>query len=206
MEVKLEQIKTQPETITASSTPQAKEMMTVPEISPKEKKKIPRPSASKKYPGQIMVGVAKLGLNLLQYSNDQIDKLIIEIICKDFLGKSKEDYKINNVEKIRSYFITNEADNLLTRAIKTKFLALVITFFKDEHYRNWLNKDFKGAQENKTWYIINKVALMDRILYNKKTHFALDMDSNPYLAGNLTVDDSMFGELKKKIKTEDSNN
>lgn len=161
-----------------------------------------RPSASKKYPGQIMLGIGKLALNLFQFSDDPYCKKLLDIVLKEIMGKNKEEYKINTVEKIRSYFVVEEEDDIETREVKLRFKALILNFFQDKYYNYWINNLFKGTPDNKAWYALNKICLEDKILYNKRVHFFIDSASSPYEMGKLTVDDPL-DEVKKKVKKEE---
>jgi hypothetical protein len=170
--------------------------------NPKKKANKLRPSASKKYSGQIMLGVGKMAISLLQFSIQPIDKLVIEKVMKEILGKSNEEYKINTIEKIRSFFVVVEEDDLISRAIKLKFHMLIIHFFGDQYYNFWLTKLFKGSEVNKRWYELNKINLIDKILHNKRVNFFMDASESPYETGNLTVKDEL--ELfNKKVKIEE---
>lgn len=107
-----------------------------------------------------MLGISKLGLSVLQFSINPIDKLVIEIIMKDIIGKTQEEYKINTVEKIRNYFVVLPEDNEVKRAIKVRFMALVVSFFQENNYNFWLNNVFRGSRENSNWYKLNKTPLI----------------------------------------------
>lgn len=197
-----EEISTKSEREIEESLTSSEENKTKKKTSPQ---KVTRPSASKKYPGQIFLGIGKLGIQLLQFSEDPVDKMVIEIIWKDVLGKNGEEYKINTVEKVRSYFVATQEDDAIKKSIKMRFLALVVNFFSDKYYEFWLNNIYKGTQENKLWYQVNKIPLMDKILHNKKVHFYLNASSSPYECGNLTVNDSLGeNQIEKKLKREEN--
>lgn len=175
-----------------------------PEKKTVKSKKVPRPSASKKYSGQIAIGICKLVLSRLQYSRDIIDKKLIDIIMVNVLGKRKEDYKLNNVEKLRKFFIIEPEDDFLTKQVKQKFSMFLCFFFSEPFYSNWVYKEFKGSEESKEWYIINKEPLKERIIFNRKSHFYVDAKTCPYTLGVLTQKDDLYNDITtKKIKIEE---
>lgn len=192
-------------------------MKSVTLLDPKTKKirkAVSRPSAAKKYPGQIVVGIARMALILLHFSNNEVDATLKNIIWDDFLGKSEnQDYKVNSVKKFRSYLTVSEGDKPIQREVKKKFFELAAAFFEEKNYNYWLQREYRGTAENRLWFKINRIPLIEKILHNKKAHFYLEPAKSPYEFGELTVQDDKihkeelnekieFAQVTMKIKTE----
>lgn len=180
-----------------SNEDKSSENRTTSEQSESRNKDVKRPSASKKYVGQVMVGIGHFGLKILENSNSLLDQDIKREINQYFLGKRAEDYKLSTLKKVWKHVIVDrKKDNPNEIKLKLALTNLIIKFFEDINYENWVITEFKGIEENKIWYLTNKKAIMDRILFAKKTHFTSPVSnkiaSDPTIANSLTVRDNLF--------------
>lgn len=132
----------------------------------------PRPSSSKKYPGQVMVGFTSFLKRTLHSFPDPDCSNIIKFSELNFLGKVKQDYKMSSVSKIQEVLEPVETDTPEVKSMKLKIKFYLKMFFLEQNYFHWLNQEFNGKRSNKEWLWKNRKAIYDRIFQLGKTHFA----------------------------------
>lgn len=149
--------------IQLNSNPQSK--------SNKSSEKYWRPSASKKYPGQIM----KLLAHYLQtkFANDpsSVSKETVLFAQQEFLGKQGEDYKVSSVKQIHKILDLNKSLSESEKFIKLELRQNLEELFRIEIFFAWVNANFNGTYENKEWLLLNSQQIKNRILHNIKMKF-----------------------------------
>lgn len=140
--------------------------------SPLKNKAKVRPSAMKKYPGQIMMGFGYFLQRKLMEKSDKESRHILTLVNDEFLGKYNQDYKMNTILKIRQrIFEENIKDDEFQKSIKVTLKKYFEEFFEEINFKHWIDHEFHGLKLNKQWFLVNKDVLKARILHNVKLHF-----------------------------------
>ena len=130
-----------------------------------------RPSASKKYIGQIINGIGHF-IKKNHECKTEFDIKFLDYIDFKILGKKKQDYKISTLNSVKEVFEYAENDDEATILFKDELKKYRTQFFEMKNFHNWLRIDYKGDERNKFWFLKNIPGVKSRVVeYNKGTPF-----------------------------------